>query len=54
MTGKYIVEIHDGHQWIRHSWHVNRENAINVYLVKEESGSKVRLVFDGKIIQASE
>jgi hypothetical protein len=48
----YIVEIlNDSEDWIRKSYHNNRDNADIVFDVQVEAGWRARIVHDGKIIR---
>jgi hypothetical protein len=47
----YIVEINDGHEWIRKSYHRNLDNAECVFEVQIEAGYKARIIHEGKIIR---
>jgi hypothetical protein len=46
----YIVFVHDGHEWVRMSWHRNEDHAVIVAQVKVQGGFKARVISDGKII----
>jgi hypothetical protein len=46
----YIIEIHDGHEWVRRSWHKNQASAEIVGEVLSKGGSPTRMIYDGKII----
>jgi hypothetical protein len=47
----YRVEyLNDHGDWIKKSWHRNKEHAVIVAQVCEQSGKKARIIHEGKII----